>query len=91
MGLPENGFRVDRPPLWVHGNGMTAADIIDALGGPTVVSAALNLPTTTVGNWKGRNSIPARYHAAVLKLSNGKVTADQIVAAHASVEFAIST
>jgi hypothetical protein len=67
---------------------MTASDILDALGGPTVVSAALNLPATTVQNWKGRNRIPARYHASVLKLSNGKLTADQIVAAHASVEIA---
>jgi hypothetical protein len=65
---------------------MTASDIIDALGGPTAIGTALNLPPTTVGNWKGRNSIPARYHAAVLKLSNGTLTAEQIVAAHAFVE-----
>jgi len=65
-----------------------AAQIINALGGVTVISTALNLPPTTVGNWRLRNSIPARHHHSILKLSGGKITADQIVAAHATTEAA---
>jgi hypothetical protein len=62
---------------------MNATEIIDALGGPTIVSRALRLPSTTVGNWRARNSIPARYQQAVVRMSNGKITAEQIDAAHA--------
>jgi len=64
---------------------MTAAQIIDTLGGAVFVSKALHLTSTTVGNWRARNSIPARYHHAVLSISEGKITADEIVAAHATM------
>jgi hypothetical protein len=57
---------------------MTVAEIIDALGGVTAISAKLKLPPTTVGNWRGRGSIPARYHHALLEVSAGKVAAEQI-------------
>lgn len=62
---------------------LTPAGIIDALGGPSAVSAALHIPSTTVSNWKGRNSIPARYHAPLVDFAAGKVTSEQIVRAHA--------
>ena len=62
---------------------MTAAEIIDELGGALALSRSLSLPPTTVGNWRARNSIPARYHHAVLAAAAGKVTADQIIMAHA--------
>ena len=66
----------------------TVADIIDAMGGVIPASTKLFLPQTTVGNWKARNSIPARYHHAVLSASDGKITAAQIVQAHAATEAA---
>jgi DNA-binding transcriptional regulator YdaS (Cro superfamily) len=62
---------------------MTVAEIIDTLGGPTALSNSLGLPSTTVSNWRIRQSIPARYHQALLSIADGKVTAAQIVAAHA--------
>jgi len=61
---------------------MTIPEIIDLLGGPTPVGAAIEVPPTTVGNWKARNSIPARHHAAIIRFSNGKITADMLVRAH---------
>ena len=65
---------------------MTAAEIIDQIGGAMAVSRALNLPSTTVSNWRARNSIPAKWHRAVLAVGDGKVTAEQIVNAHAAVQ-----
>jgi hypothetical protein len=62
---------------------MNVSDIIDLLGGPTAISVAVGLPSTTVQNWRIRQSIPARYQAEILTLAAGSVTADQIVAAHA--------
>lgn len=62
---------------------MTAPDIIDALGGALALAKLLDLPPTTVGNWRSRKSIPARYHHAVLEAGGGKITAEQIVLAHA--------
>jgi hypothetical protein len=53
------------------------------LGGVASVSARLSLPRTTVSNWKVRGSIPARYHLALIHLSDGKITGDQIATAHA--------
>lgn len=67
-----------------------AAEIIDILGGPSIVSKALGLPAMTVGNWRLRNSIPARHHHAILGMSAGKVTADQIVWAHAELATSVS-
>jgi urease accessory protein UreH len=61
----------------------TVSDIIDLLGGPTVISTRLNLPPTTVSNWKVRGSIPARHHLALIHLSGGKITGDQMALAHA--------
>jgi hypothetical protein len=55
-----------------------AAQIIDSLGGAPILSKALNLPPTTVANWRGRGSIPARYHHALLEVGAGKVSAEQI-------------
>lgn len=62
---------------------MNARDIIDALGGPAKVSAATGININTVRNWHERQSIPARYHASVLQIAKGEITAEQIVAAHA--------
>lgn len=64
---------------------MTAAQIIDALGGAPAVSKALKLPVTTVANWRSRKSIPARYHHSLIAISNGKITADDLVSAHAEI------
>lgn len=63
--------------------GGTVGKIIDAIGGPLHVATSINVPPTTVNNWKGRNSIPARYHASLIRISNGKITAEQLTAAHA--------
>lgn len=60
------------------------SDIIEELGGPTAVSNALSVPTNTVVNWKGRNSIPARYHAGVLRFAGDKLTAERLIEAHAA-------
>lgn len=59
------------------------AELIDRLGGAGQLSQRLRLPSSTVWNWYKRNSIPARYHQAVLNVAEGKVTADEVVAAHA--------
>lgn len=64
---------------------MTVAEIIDALGGVTAISDKLKLPPTTVGNWRSRKSIPARYHHSLVAMSGGKITADDLVLAHAEV------
>lgn len=60
----------------------SVSELIDLLGGPTPVAAALNMPITTVRNWKGRESIPARYHAAFLRMGSGKITAEMLTDAH---------
>lgn len=73
-------------PFLLDANAGPVAEIIDALGGPLAIGNALGLPPTTVGNWKARKSIPARYHGALLRVSGGTITADQIVAAHAGSE-----
>ena len=62
---------------------MNARDIIDALGGPAKISEATGININTVRNWYDRKSIPARYHADILRVEAGKVTAEQIVEAHA--------
>jgi DNA-binding transcriptional regulator YdaS (Cro superfamily) len=49
-------------------------EIIDLLGGPTLVARTIGVPSTTVSNWKGRGSIPARYHGRLTRMSKGKVT-----------------
>lgn len=61
---------------------MNAADIIDALGGPAEVSKLLKAPVNTVRNWRERKSIPAKYHGAILSVAAGRVTAEEIIAAH---------
>lgn len=61
---------------------MTPAEIIDALGGALPLSRRLGIPSTTIGNWRSRNSIPARYHQALVDISDGYIRPDQIVAAH---------
>lgn len=59
------------------------AQIIDRIGGVASISDALRIPLTTVGNWRARNSIPARHHQAVIGIAGGKITAAEIIAAHA--------
>lgn len=56
--------------------------IIDDVGGASVIARALGLPTARVGKWRERASIPARYHLAILLLDE-KLTAEQMVSAHA--------
>lgn len=58
------------------------ADLIELLGGPTPVATAMSVPSTTVSNWKARKSIPARYHAAFIRISDGRVTPEMLVDAH---------
>jgi hypothetical protein len=64
---------------------ITIPEIIDLLGGPTPVGRAINVPSTTISNWKGRGSIPARYHSTLIQMSKGKVTAAMLAQAHAPV------
>lgn len=61
---------------------MKVPEIIDLLGGPTPVGRALGVPSTTISNWKGRGSIPARYHEHLIKISKGKLTAAMLARAH---------
>lgn len=64
------------------------SEMIDMCGGPYELGRTIGQPATTVGNWGLRNSIPAKYHCAVLMASDGKITAEQIVLAHANKESA---
>ena len=64
---------------------MTPATIIDRLGGVSAVSARCGIPVNTVGNWKIRQSVPARYHAILLDMAadlSVALTAEDIVRAH---------
>lgn len=71
-------------PFWVLFSAiMTVSEIIEALGGVRAISAELKIPLTTVGNWRDRRSIPARYHHALIRMGDGKVSAEQIAFAHA--------
>lgn len=58
------------------------ARIIDLLGGPTPIGRAMGVPSNTVGNWKGRGSIPARHHFALVRMSDGRLTPDMLATAH---------
>jgi hypothetical protein len=62
---------------------MNARDIIDILDGPAKVSEATGIHINTIRNWYDRKSIPARYHADILRIAEGKISAEQIIAAHA--------
>ena len=49
---------------------MTDAELIKALGGPTVVARALGLNVQTVGNWVTRASgIPAKQHIPLWRMA----------------------
>lgn len=66
----------------------TAAHIVDALGGVTQVSEHLELPTSTVGTWRTRNSIPARHWMALIQFARDKrvtgITYESLTRMHAS-------
>jgi hypothetical protein len=44
-------------------------EIVDSLGGTTVVATALALPETTVSAWKSRGMIPLRYWSPLVLLA----------------------
>lgn len=46
---------------------MNVSQIISKFGGARPLARLLDFPPTTVGNWKIRNSIPAKYQATILK------------------------
>lgn len=72
---------------------MTPSDIIDKLGGPSAVGAHCSVPVTTAGNWKLRQSIPARYHRSLLNMAREievDLSADEIADAHACASHASS-
>jgi hypothetical protein len=48
----------------------TASDIIDRLGGLTIVSRKLRLPLTTVQGWKDSNYVPEWRRAALLAMAS---------------------
>jgi len=48
----------------------TVPDLIEALGGSTRLAGKLNLPIATVGAWKARGSIPARYFPQLVRLAS---------------------
>lgn len=47
----------------------TSADILERLGGVSVVASKLNLPLTTVQGWKDANFVPDWRKPAVIALS----------------------
>jgi len=63
-------------------------DVIEALGGSAAVSAARELPYTTVASWKARCAIPAREWPGLVKLARerGKhgVTLEKLAELHAA-------
>lgn len=48
----------------------TASDIIDRLGGLTIVSRKLRLPLTTVQGWKDSNYVPEWRRGALLSMAS---------------------
>ena len=70
---------------------ITTSDIIEAAGGTAAISSALEIPFQTVTNWRVRSSIPSRYQRAILTLAKGKITAEQMIDAHADPTFLART
>jgi hypothetical protein len=69
----------------IEADGVTPGGIIERLGGPVAVARYCGAPITTVKNWRDRQSIPARYHRALLNMAKDDgvdLTADQIADAH---------
>lgn len=63
---------------------MTAAEIIDALGGATAIGREIGAPTTTVHGWKRTGSVPAWRIDALVDLAKrqGKsISADHLASA----------
>ncbi len=48
---------------------MRIRDLINALGGPSVVAAEVGLTVAAVGNWSLRNNLPADYHAPIWRMA----------------------
>jgi hypothetical protein len=63
------------------------ADIIDGLGGNSVVSREMGIKPSAVSEMKRRNSIPPKYWLGLIRLSRSlgkrQITADELVAVHA--------
>jgi hypothetical protein len=62
----------------------TIADIIEALGGTTLLARRLvpPIPITTVSAWKTRENIPIAYWARIVEASEGKITPEALLQAH---------
>jgi hypothetical protein len=51
---------------------MDTGELIEALGGPTVVAADLGFRIARVGNWTMRGAIPREHHLAVWRVAMRK-------------------
>jgi hypothetical protein len=73
---------------------MTISELIDELGGASVVAAPLQLPPTTVASWKARESIPAKHWPGVLRVATERsvdgVTYERLVELHTADQRAAS-
>lgn len=62
----------------------TVSELIEALGGSTQLARRLSVPVSTVGAWKARGSIPARYYMTLVQIAKERkvkgVTLQNIVA-----------
>lgn len=68
----------------------TVKDIIDLWPRQSLIARDLDVPASTVTNWKARGSIPPSYWAGLIASARrhgvAGVTADALVAAHAPVD-----
>lgn len=48
---------------------MVVRDVIERLGGPAKVAAALGMRTNAVANWSLRGIVPARHHTRLWRMA----------------------
>lgn len=50
----------------------SVSDVIEALGGSSILAGELGLPATTVASWKSRGSIPDEHRPTLIKIARKK-------------------
>ena len=59
---------------------MTPAEVVTKVLGVRPLARMLNVSPSTVGKWKEREGgIPSQYHKKIIELSEGEITADDLV------------